>query len=94
MTVDSRVSVEDDETQDFLGRLQLDRTSDFDNSLGPGERAEVTYEGTQSPPVAPLEPAVLCDGRSVHLQVLYSTHGSLVDSPQTSLSNGFLFDCD
>ena len=94
VTVDSRLSVEDDDTQDFLGRIQVERTSDFDGSLGSGETAEVTYEDTQSPPIAPLDPAQLCDGRSVHLQVQYSTHGSLMDSPQTALSNAFTFACD
>ena len=93
VTVDSRVSVEDDTTQDFLGRLQLERTTDFDGTLSKGESARVQYEGTQSP-LLELDAGVICDGRRVHLQVLYSTHGSYVDSPQTGLSNGFSFQCD
>lgn len=93
VTVDSRVSMEDDATQDFLGRIMVERTTAFDNVLGPGERAEVVYEGTQSPPLeADLQE--LCDGRRVHLQVLYDTHGAYGDGPQTALSNGFAFECD
>ncbi len=93
VTVDERVTVEDDETQDVLGRTRLSRTTAFDGSLGSGEIAEVDYEGTESPPIE-LDPAELCDGRTVHLQVLYSTHGSLLDSPQTALSNAFAFACE
>lgn len=93
VTVDSRVSMEDDDTQDFLGRISVDRTTAFDNLLGPGERVEVGYEGVQSPPIE-ADPAELCDGRRVHLQVIYDTHGAYGDGPQTALSNGFAFACD
>ena len=93
VTVDERVSVEDDETQQVLGRIRLARTGTFDGLLGKGETAEVDYLGTDSPPTE-LDPATLCDGRTVHLQVLYSPHGSYVDSPQTALSNAFVFDCE
>jgi len=93
VTVDSRVSVEDDVTQDFLGRVQLQRTTDFDGTLAQGESISVRYEGTQSPLVE-LESAIICDGRPVHLQVLYSTQGGLADARQTALSNAFSFVCD
>lgn len=93
VVVDTRVAVEDDTTQDVLGRVGVERTNDFDGTLEGGETAEVHYEGTQSPPPE-VDPAEVCDGRSVHLQVQYSTHGSLLDSPQTGVSNAFVFDCD
>lgn len=93
VTVDERFTVEDETTQDVLGRTRLARTTDFDGVLGKGETVSVVYEGIESPPVE-LDPADLCDGRQVHLQVLYSTHGSLVDSPATGLSNPFTFECN
>jgi hypothetical protein len=91
--VDSRFTVEDEATQDVLGRIQLDRVTEFDGTLSQSESADVVYEGTQAPPIAPLDPADLCDGREVHLQVLYSTQGSLTDFPLTGVSNTFVFDC-
>ncbi|MBI2893947.1 MAG: hypothetical protein HYY06_10375 [Deltaproteobacteria bacterium] len=97
VTVSPNVAVEDEATADVLGRVRVDRITEFDNVLGPGESESVDYEGTQSPPIPEEggpDPAVLCDGRQVHLQVQYSTHGSLVDAPQLALSNTFRFDCE
>lgn len=96
VTVSPNVAVEDTTTADVMGRVRVDRVTDFDNVLGPGESASVDYEGTQSPPIPEEggpDPALLCDGREVHLQVQYSTHGSLADAPQVALSNSFVFEC-
>jgi hypothetical protein len=96
VALDPRVVIEDESSQDVLGRVELERLTDFDNQLGPGESVSVNYEGTQSPPIPEQggpDPDALCDGRQVHLQVQYSTHGSLADGMTATLSNPFAFDC-